>query len=538
MMFSDSLTKKGFFLSFWAALAYACTYVAFASLDPSNLNHELFMNPFSFIPLFLLATIFFLSSGFFSVILADRLRKTLGAWFPLIGLYLPAIFFHCLLLFSAEAIYSQDLLSSFIYVVVNFLVLFLSRPFIGAWRGSKTLIGLLFLFTLCGWAYTSSFYVLPCGDFSQNSLSVLASLGYLQVVETGDAGWGREGVVFHDMTSSMDGLNLYEDRWNNKAYLMKNSGEVVHTWSYPPDFFNWTNLELDGEGNLYVISGEGALLKLDWNSNKIFKKQGHIFHHDVAVTPNNFYVLSKEVIEVPDFFPVIRLLSNSIHVYTHSGVREKKAPLYPIFKNTLSYKKYFGALIHSLFNYDRIEMHSPADVFHVNSVEVLEQDLGQGEKGDLLISLRHLDTIAIIDLDSNRIKWVWGENVLEGPHNPTILDNGNILVFDNGYRRCYSRVLEVNPKTNEVVWSYVGDSSESFFSATMSGSQKLENGNILVTESEKGHAFEITPEGNVVWDFWTPQIAEAENKRPTLFRMKRITPNTHPLVFAKLNQTR
>jgi len=41
-----------------------------------------------------------------------------------------------------------------------------------------------------------------------------------------------------------------------------------------------------------------------------------------------------------------------------------------------------------------------------------------------------------------------------GQHAPTLLDNGNILIFDNGVHRLndsvpYSRVIEINPATDE-----------------------------------------------------------------------------------------
>ena len=47
----------------------------------------------------------------------------------------------------------------------------------------------------------------------------------------------------------------------------------------------------------------------------------------------------------------------------------------------------------------------------------------------------------------------------QGQHAPTPLENGNILIFDNGVHRLddplpFSRVIEVNPATNEIVWTY------------------------------------------------------------------------------------
>ena len=56
----------------------------------------------------------------------------------------------------------------------------------------------------------------------------------------------------------------------------------------------------------------------------------------------------------------------------------------------------------------------------------------------------------------------------------------------------------------------------------MGGVQELPNGNILITESTKGHAFEITREGEVAWEFYNPDVNEVRDKRASIYRMTRI----------------
>jgi len=41
---------------------------------------------------------------------------------------------------------------------------------------------------------------------------------------------------------------------------------------------------------------------------------------------------------------------------------------------------------------------------------------------------------------------------LDGQHQPTMLPNGHIMVYDNGTRRGYSRVIELDPLSAEIVW--------------------------------------------------------------------------------------
>ncbi len=140
---------------------------------------------------------------------------------------------------------------------------------------------------------------------------------------------------------------------------------------------------------------------------------------------------------------------------------------------------------------------------------------------------------------------------------------GNILIFDNGgeagfgnandacwdgvynARRYYSRVLEINPVTLEIVWSY-GDkrdfaehSRTKFFSAICSGMQRLPNGNTMICEAASARVFEVTPEGEIVWEYidpvgftfrahrypysWIPQVAiplEKAVNPPSNFMLK------------------
>lgn len=117
---------------------------------------------------------------------------------------------------------------------------------------------------------------------------------------------------------------------------------------------------------------------------------------------------------------------------------------------------------------------------------------------------------------------------------------GNLLIFDNGGAagygaliqglrdaqgnalgawpnkfRLFSRILEIDPVTKQVVWEYKqpnlsqdldGDgkilgNEKLFFSNLMSGMQRLPNGNTLITEADVGRIFEVTTSGEVVWEY-------------------------------------
>ena len=167
------------------------------------------------------------------------------------------------------------------------------------------------------------------------------------------------------------------------------------------------------------------------------------------------------------------------------------------------------------------------DLFHTNSIEKMHYE-HLTEKhpiynlDNILICVRHQDRIAIINWPENKIVWAWGQNIVSGPHDATLLENGHILLFDNGLGRDASRVIELDPITKKFVWLYQGEIPTDFYTRTNGSAQRLPNGNTLIAESCKGRAFEITPEGRKVWEFLCPHVIK-EGKRATIVRIKKYT---------------
>lgn len=114
-----------------------------------------------------------------------------------------------------------------------------------------------------------------------------------------------------------------------------------------------------------------------------------------------------------------------------------------------------------------------------------------------------------------------GETTLDLPHMPRMLPTGNILVFDNGEGRGYSRIVEVDPAREKIVWEYEADPPASFFSPWRGSSQRLPNGNTLICSSERGRVFEATPDGKIVWEFWNP-IFNEQGQRRRIYRFARL----------------
>jgi hypothetical protein len=162
---------------------------------------------------------------------------------------------------------------------------------------------------------------------------------------------------------------------------------------------------------------------------------------------------------------------------------------------------------------------------------------------NVVISSRESNIIAIVGR-SGRIVWRMGPDYREsdalrqvgqiiGQHNPHIIPKGltgagNLLVFDNGgaagygsanpaapdgrnaVRRGNSRVVEINPVTLAKVWEYsvAGVESYRFFSHYVSGAQRLLNGNTMITEGADGRLFEVTTNGEIVWEYVSPYFTQ------------------------------
>ena len=116
------------------------------------------------------------------------------------------------------------------------------------------------------------------------------------------------------------------------------------------------------------------------------------------------------------------------------------------------------------------------------------------------------------------------------------MENGNILFFANGADvhihgpETGSAVIEVDPVTNEEVWRYEGSPRRSFMSWVISGCQRLSSGNTLICEGLWGRLFEVTPSGEIVWDYTSPYFVDydhpAYKDSNVIFRCYRYLPTS------------
>ncbi len=161
------------------------------------------------------------------------------------------------------------------------------------------------------------------------------------------------------------------------------------------------------------------------------------------------------------------------------------------------------------------------DWAHTNTIEVLPQTpLGERdsrfEAGNILFSCRNLDLIGVIERPSGRVVWAWGPGEVEGQHAPVMLPEGRILLFDNGWRRGRSRVLELDPLTGEIVWEFwLPDHA---FAPALSSAYPLPGGRLLVCAGNPGIIMVVSREGEILWEFHNRLEGRREDWRVAVYR--------------------
>jgi hypothetical protein len=313
---------------------------------------------------------------------------------------------------------------------------------------------------------------------------------------------------------------LYSSRMLEVANLIDLEGNLIHSWCYPQGY-TWHYAEILPNGHLGAIIKEeegrvpGMLIELDWEGNLV-RQLDIAAHHDFAWLENgNAIVLCREYVD-------------NTAVY---APREAKSDCYLEIAPDGAIVWEWHADQHALSLRDFVHVEYPRpnrDWAHTNTVEVLpDNPSGRKDprfrKGNVVFSMRHVDTIGVIDKESGQVVWAWGPGVVQKQHMPTMLDNGHLLVYDNGSETGRTRIVELDPLSEAIVWQYVADPPKSFFSLARGSNQRLPNGNTHIADSDNGRLFEVTREGEIVWEFVNPDCM-ADGRPQPLYRSMRYVP--------------
>jgi hypothetical protein len=378
----------------------------------------------------------------------------------------------------------------------------------------------------------------------------LRALPYVDLA-AGTVETDASGVVIFDRDRAQPGYHIYCTRFTGQAFVIDLSGRIVHQWEYcgTEESGSYHHAVMLSNGDLLAIKQHSLLLRLDWDSRPLWHRRCAA-HHDLAWAPDGtLYTIVRDhriyrrmriwfdaIAHLSAGGQELRRWSTFDHLEELKAVLDPRSFLDTVLDSALAGRPERGKEVSDIKaavakgRYD-------FDYFHINTVSLLpDTPLGREDprfqEGNLLICLRNVNQIAVLEKGGYRVLWAWGEGQLEWPHHPTMLPNGHILVFDNGIRREYSRVVELDPRSGEIIWSYQAPQPEDFYSPARGSAQRLANGNTLICESDRGRAFEVTPGGEVVWMWLNPDITEG--RRQTVYRMTRLPPETvEPLLHRR-----
>lgn len=360
------------------------------------------------------------------------------------------------------------------------------------------------------------------GAAARENAAALQNLPY--ILHARDPRPDLKGVVVDERERVSPGLNFFFP-WSlarsGRAYLMDGDGRIVWRWSLESWLAARTprpwigHFELLPDGALLAVVQDNAIVEIDRSSRVVWTVPMGA-HHDAWRDPSgDLYALGHFPLLVPEIHPTRPIWCDEIVVLSARGKVDRKIRILDLLR-----RSGYDWLLPRLQAAQLPASGPPIDVFHTNHVETFDGRLAERSplfaRGNLLVSIRNLDVIAIVDGRTEKILWLWGPGNLAYQHDPRLLDDGRILVFDNGIER--SQVVEIDPLSMRVTWRYAP--AKGFFSRIVGAAQRLPNGNTLVTESMKGYVHEVTRSGEVVWEYANPEFGPG-GLRNGIIRMTR-----------------
>ena len=296
---------------------------------------------------------------------------------------------------------------------------------------------------------------------------------------------------------------------------MAMDGAPLHRWrldvarafaGIPPtsDSGFFRRAALLGDGSLLALVQGMGLVRLDPDSRLVWRYAAPVFN-DLWVSPDGgtILLLVKRAVERPELRAGGPVLEDFVVFLDGAGRELRRASL-------------LAALERSRWRGLLTTLGPSADVFHSNTIEVLggagTRDGGAFAAGNLLVSLREIDTVAMLSADAGAVLWAQ-RGPYRAQHEPSLLPDGRLLLFDNlGRGAGRARVISVDPASGAVAEEWLGPPGRALASRQAGACRRLGNGNLLVVESERGAAWEIDGERRVVWEFRSPHRAGARRE--------------------------
>jgi len=367
-----------------------------------------------------------------------------------------------------------------------------------------------------------------------------------------------EPLTVNDSTRAYGGYTLVEF-FRRGAFgigLIDSQGSLVHEWRVPqevyaevaksqralhPGHYEIMGSHLYPDGSVIFTLTNYGLVKLDRCSSLLWYRPIRA-HHDVTLADDgtiwtlNFRIAS-EASGVPPRMR-IPMERNTVVQLSPQGEVLKEFDIL----DGLLRAGYHGLVLDGPAGHPRSNVVDPV---HANDIEIVDHGFAAqhpfADPGDLLLSLRTIDSLVLFDPRAEQAKWV-----MTGPflrqHDPDLLPDGSISVFDNRTAKAqhneavhltarqlfgFSRIIRIDPASQRIVWEYSGTEEAPFYTSVQGDHQTLPNGNVLAVETEAGRLFEIDPADNrIVWEWFNLlETRERESLTGRITRARRIGPD-------------
>ena len=326
----------------------------------------------------------------------------------------------------------------------------------------------------------------------------------------------KTGLTARDAGKSAGGVTLYAPQTGDGAvYLVDEEGRRIHSWKLPVRpgrdavLLKNGNLGFNGSSQtskppytIWPLWRGGAFYEVDRDSKVVWSFNDYTHHHDARWLDNGNLL-----------YGAAHPLPADIKARIRGGVDRTGAPEGLTYSDVVREVDRSGKIVWEWKLWEHLEPEDyPVEPVFDRTHWPMINGLDVTRDGLVLMSLRTTSGVIAVDRVSGKVKWRIGNDIVAQQHTPVEMANGNILIFDNGNIRPglsshFSRVIEVNPLTGKIEWQYTDPMPPAFFSPYMGGAQRLWNGNTFITESAFGRLFEVTPEGETVWEFLIPEFA-------------------------------
>jgi hypothetical protein len=397
------------------------------------------------------------------------------------------------------------------------------------------------------------------------ALAALLSAALVSTAAQAEPSVFPTGVTRYDPAKAYNSFILFSGG-DDKTRLIDMDGREVHRWDYPgfPSGILDPALTSGKRGQVIVelsmmkqddpamfkglpfIYHDKSLGELDWDGKVVWQWDANApggaaqQHHDWARLPNgNTLVLSVVVHPLPGF-ALPKLVDDAIYEVTPKG--------------TIVWRWVAGdhldefgwtpeqlALVRAT---KKINWLTINDMKPVAPNHWFSAGDARFNPDNIIIGSRNANFVAIIDKATGKIVWRLGPDFppaahgpralpspvdqISGQHDPQIIPEGlpgagNLLLLDDQGEAGFppvelsytdgSRILEIDPVKKEIVWEYSATDTDrpgwTFDTSFIGDVRRLPNGNTLIDEGMNGRFFQVTPAGEIVWEYVSPYLGGA-----------------------------